>query len=101
MGKRNKACPVRKNDCIGVSRHDGTNTNYTPLELFKKISESFQQKQFSNVYVIVNDINKTNSHSYGYGYYYGKGYTYNKKRINNKIKKYFKKMMHFTIKNLL
>ncbi len=69
-----------------IARH-----NYTPLELFKKLSESFQQKQFSNVYVIVNDINKTNSHSYGYGYYYGKGYNYNKKRINNKIKKYFKK----------
>ncbi len=77
-----------------IARH-----NYTPLELFKKVSESFQQKDFSNVFVIVNDIHKTKSHSYGYGYYYGKGYYYNKKNGNNK-KTRLKIFFNIAIKNL-
>jgi Mrp family chromosome partitioning ATPase len=81
-----------------IARH-----HYTPLELFKKVSESFQQKNFGNVFVIVNDIHKTNSHSYGYGYYYGKGYYYNKKNSNNRkprLKKLFNKAIKkFVINN--
>ena len=57
---------------------------YTFKSSLEIINDIVDNKKFSNLYLVVNDVQKGPSYRYGYSYGYGYGYGYSEPQKNNR-----------------